>query len=617
MPAHLAAISGLHSPPRAPLAGGLWPVQVIGNLLSRLRLRPPSQVPMQSSSQPVEPPAARVIAPGLPAPRASGAMTPRVAGSHKWRFVTPQGRYAAVCVTCVGTIEAKRPRIQAGNVHARSYHCACVASKLPADIAQVEGWDALSHIAKVQVRGELSTVAAAAFASGSCFSWSPEPVTSRHGLSASKCSRVASRRLDGLAYARATLIRHVPQACRAPVADLRAAIAAALHDPDLHGADAESEDLWKLFFFLDLLLFSPTAARAGRKGQHAEKPLAAITRRLRAAWEGKWLLLLAEAQQRAPDPTRPASAPTLASEVRAIQQALQEDDVRMAVRRLDGSAALAPPAKAARCLQTSSSRPFAGSSLSYAALSPHPPSLFGSLRLPWTRRWLGRLTDGARATGMLPLSSGRGCPLIHTRGPRCAPSSATWRWAKRLSQFSRPTCPLASLLWIGMTLRRFVPLDSAISSASSSIGPRPACWLLLCRRRWHLCSMRLVTRRQARLSTRLFKLTWIFAPTLASLLSMSVTPSTRIRSHGHSGQPSRRESRISFRGSFMILLHAESQSTLTHVQALFTFSDVAGATKGTLSLDCCSRSPTRVSWSGDAGQCSCLGSRGSHLWLSG
>ena len=68
-------------------------------------------------------------------------------------------------------------------------------------------------------------------------------------------------------------------------------------------------------------------------------------------------------------------------------------------------------------------------------LIPHPPNLFGSLRLPWTRRWLGRLIDEAQATGMLPLSFGPGCPPIHTRGPRCAPFSATWRWAKRLSQF--------------------------------------------------------------------------------------------------------------------------------------------------------------------------------------
>ena len=298
----------------------------------------------------MEPPSARVTALGLPAPRASGAVTPRVAGAHKWRFATPQGRYAAVCVTCVGTIEAKRPRIQAGNIHARNYHCACVASKLPADIAQVEGWDTLSHIAKVQVRGELSTAAAKPSPLVPASRESPEPVPP--GAAYRLQNIHVWRHVDWMdLHARATLIRHVPQACRAPVADLRAAIADALHDPDLQGADADSEDLWNLFFFLNMLLFSPTAARAGRKGQHAEKPLAAITRRLQAAWEGKWLLLLAEAQQRASDPTRPASAPTLASEVRAIQQALQEDDVRMAVRRLDGSAALASPAKAARCLR--------------------------------------------------------------------------------------------------------------------------------------------------------------------------------------------------------------------------------------------------------------------------
>ena len=55
-------------------------------------------------------------------------------------------------------------------------------------------------------------------------------------------------------------------------------------------------------------------------------------------------------------------------------------------------------------------------------LTPHLPNLCGSLRLPWTRRWLGRLTDEAQASGMLPLSSGPGCPPIHTRGPRCARS---------------------------------------------------------------------------------------------------------------------------------------------------------------------------------------------------
>jgi hypothetical protein len=148
------------------------------------------------------------------------------------------------------------------------------------------------------------------------------------------------------------LVKYAPIEVRPAVAELRAAIATAACDAN----NSDSSAAMKAFFFLDRILFARTGrSRGGQRGQKGEGTSRAICRRIRSAWAGEWSSLWEESVQAVSSPGLAASktaAQLLAHDVKCIQDALHDQDMRAAMRSVDGGLAMAPEAKARRVLPT-------------------------------------------------------------------------------------------------------------------------------------------------------------------------------------------------------------------------------------------------------------------------
>ena len=142
----------------------------------------------------------------------------------------------------------------------------------------------------------------------------------------------------------------MPEAVRPPVAELRHAICKAYEaaqDPDSQNC------CLKALLFSDRLLFAVAKkGRGGARGQRGDTLARTIAKRLRLAWEGAWNTLWASSTSEVGNGTAAQStqAQMLTRDVAAIQQALAEEDVREALRIVDGQSQMAPDWKARQCL---------------------------------------------------------------------------------------------------------------------------------------------------------------------------------------------------------------------------------------------------------------------------
>ena len=142
----------------------------------------------------------------------------------------------------------------------------------------------------------------------------------------------------------------VPEAVRHSVAELRHAICKAYEA----ATDLDTQDsCLKALLFSDRLLFAVAKkGRGGARGQRGDTLARTIAKRLRLAWEGAWNTLWSGSAAEVGNGAAalPTPAQMLAKEVAAIQQALAEEDVREALRIVDGQAQMAPDWKARQCL---------------------------------------------------------------------------------------------------------------------------------------------------------------------------------------------------------------------------------------------------------------------------
>ncbi len=118
------------------------------------------------------------------------------------------------------------------------------------------------------------------------------------------------------------------------------------------GTPQEEHYLKALFFSDRVLLSSSKRSRGGARGQKGETLTKTIARRLRTAWSGEWSAVWEESNgaMRRGASLAPSEAQQLARQVKAIEEALANEDIREALRCVDGQVKLASDAKARRCL---------------------------------------------------------------------------------------------------------------------------------------------------------------------------------------------------------------------------------------------------------------------------
>ena len=256
-----------------------------------------------------------------------------------------------------------------GDKHSRVHHVACVAL-LCGRLENVTGWDALPEPARAaastaadhrpgQERGqqhqpdvsiplvlprceggvENAGVASASFAAG--------PIDARPSVTNLQF-------WDGIDWAAlhqpVRVSRVVPDTVKPAIADLRKALADKV-EAEVGGPAEES--CMKALWFLDRLLFSTKRrTRGGRRGQHGETLARTLARRIRHAWAGQWGTLWEESAEAIPTGlgSKPSEAQRIARDIKAVQDALGNDDVREALRAIDCRSPMASDSKARRCL---------------------------------------------------------------------------------------------------------------------------------------------------------------------------------------------------------------------------------------------------------------------------
>ena len=142
----------------------------------------------------------------------------------------------------------------------------------------------------------------------------------------------------------------VPPVVRAPLAELRGSIAEAAI---AKLATSDDDTYLKAFFFLDRLIFAASRSRrGGARGQKGETISKTIARRIRLAWSGSWGVLWVESQSavRSGAGLEVTEAQQLARDLRSVEEALADDDLREALRSVDNKMRMASDAKTRRCL---------------------------------------------------------------------------------------------------------------------------------------------------------------------------------------------------------------------------------------------------------------------------
>ena len=141
----------------------------------------------------------------------------------------------------------------------------------------------------------------------------------------------------------------VPAEIRPAIAELQGEISRLVVEATQEGAVETQLRLYKLFFFSDRLLFTYSKrSRGGRRGQKGESATRTLARRLRCAWNGEWGALWEESSESIALPGQhkdKTEEQRLAEDVKAIQDALADDDATSALRRIDGAVAMAAEAE--------------------------------------------------------------------------------------------------------------------------------------------------------------------------------------------------------------------------------------------------------------------------------
>ena len=283
-----------------------------------------------------------------------------------WSVTAPQGRHIAICATCCSDIPPRMPRVRRGGERARVHHVGCVALQCGA-LNLLSGWSELSAQAKsvAMAQFDCSRASSSASASPEAPAESDVAMASNGAASQAEAAPAApgpeERLLQRMAFwsevpwrAMHDPIRSidcVPDAAKPALAELRGSLAAAAQRS---AGLAEEECYLKAFFFLDRLLFAAVRKqRGGARGQRGETVARTLARRIRMAWEGSWGALWEEsngALRRGGASTQPSEAQRLARDVKSVEEALADDDVREALRCVDVNLEIASDRKARRCL---------------------------------------------------------------------------------------------------------------------------------------------------------------------------------------------------------------------------------------------------------------------------
>ncbi len=274
----------------------------------------------------------------------------------------PRGRHTAICATCCGQIQSRAPRVRRGDQRSRVHHVACVAAQIGSP-RTLSGWaelDAQSQAAASAQHdtptpvaaddGTAGAVAAQATASSDAGGMEVDVANPGHEERVLQRIEFWSRIPWPCLHDPVATFDAVPDAVKGALAELRQSIASAALSKA--GLDNE-EDYLKAFFFLDRLMFATSRRRrGGARGQHGETIARTLARRIRTAWSGGWAALWEEssAASRRGAGGQLSEAQALARDVKAIREALADEDLREALRCVDGKLSLASDAKARRCL---------------------------------------------------------------------------------------------------------------------------------------------------------------------------------------------------------------------------------------------------------------------------
>ena len=304
--------------------------------------------------------ALRAPQPAAP-PQAPSAV---VSEGAQWSIAAPRSRHTAVCVTCCSDIAPRLPRVRRGHRFARAHHVGCVALQCGA-VERLSGWDSLDDNAKTIAQTQYdSAVEACPRAPPGAGPTQGEPAEMDAEPSRDSVHHVVPESVtDDLRNmnfwnsipwsALHDSVRSfdvIPPAAKPAIADFRQKIATEIA---AHEGCADEELYLKALFFSDRLLFSSSKrSRGGARGQKGETLARTIARRLRTAWSGQWGALWEEsnAAMRRGAGAAPSEAQKLARQVKAIEEALADEDVREALRCVEGQVKLAPDGKARRCL---------------------------------------------------------------------------------------------------------------------------------------------------------------------------------------------------------------------------------------------------------------------------
>ena len=281
-----------------------------------------------------------------------------------WSIAAPRGRYVAVCATCCSEIPPRMPRARRGDHRARVHHIGCVSLQCgqPRSMA---GWaDLDAHAQSVAIEQFDNSWAGRASpddgddgddAADAVMLHSQDDV--QMGVPAPGMEERLLQRMDfweqipwNALHDPVRATDCVPEAVKPALAELRGSIAKAATSTD--GAQ-EQEKYLKAFFFLDRLIFAASRRqRGGSRGQKGETVSRTIARRIRAAWEGCWGALWEEsnAAVRSGAGSSLSEPQKLARDVKLIEEALADDDVREALRCIDTKLGMADDRKARRCL---------------------------------------------------------------------------------------------------------------------------------------------------------------------------------------------------------------------------------------------------------------------------
>ncbi len=290
---------------------------------------------------------------------------PESSQSTSWSISAPTGRHIALCATCCSDITSRMPRVRRGDVHGRVHHVGCVAAQCgPPQL--LGGWGSLDSksqaVAVAHYEGSPAGDGPAAREQAQeqvDASMSSGDHASRDAASPAEAGpeeRILQRMefWDHVPWAAlhdpTRSIDSVPNAVKGPLADLRGSLAAAAQRS---AGCVEEENYLKAFFFLDRLMFAASRKqRGGARGQRGETVARTIGRRLRAAWAGSWGALWEEsnAAHRAGAGFPLSAAQRLARDIKSIEEALADDDMREALRCADAKMQMADDRKARRCL---------------------------------------------------------------------------------------------------------------------------------------------------------------------------------------------------------------------------------------------------------------------------